>query len=67
MVFVLPYTKNIETVIHIYAIYSCACIYETLTGVFTLFFNLWLKLLIIYFVIQEPLLNEVKQLFIINV
>lgn len=34
---------------------------------FTLFFNLWLNLLIIYFVIQEPLLNEVKQLFIINV
>lgn len=48
----------------------CACVYETLTGLFIfilLFFNLWLNLLIIYFVIQEPLFNEGKQLLIINV
>lgn len=29
---------------------------------FYLFFNLWLELLIIYFVIEKPLLNEGKHL-----
>ena len=71
----VTYTKNMETVINMYEIYYCACIYEAWAIYFLLlFFNLWLNLLIIYFVIQEPLLNEgrqfvnkcIKQLWIIS-
>ena len=57
----VTYTKNMETVINMYEIYYCACIYEAWAIFFTFIFNLWLNLLIIYFVIQEPLLNEGRQ------
>ena len=58
----VTYTKNMETVINMYEIHYCACIYDAWAIYFLLlFFNFWLTLLIIYFVTQEPLLNEGRQ------